>query len=189
MAPSCAVAPAPMVAAKAMAAVAGAIIRTLKKAEAKPVKRLHADLGEVVVALHRNQRAGGHRQEADDRDGSADHRERPCAQAHLGDEPQQLDPIVDEDVADDAQRGAVELRLMPDPIPAVDPAVDSRADAGTACRSAGGSLSVAGGHSVTFTATAVATTLIANNAMKVNTTVSFTALPTPAGPPPTEMPL
>jgi hypothetical protein len=34
----------------------------------------------------------------------------------------------------------------------------------------------------------VATTLIANNAMKVNTTVSFTAFPTPAGPPPTEIP-
>jgi hypothetical protein len=44
------------------------------------------------------------------------------------------------------------------------------------------------GHIVTFTATAVATTLIANNAMKVNTTVSFTAFPTPAGPPPTEIP-
>ena len=37
------------------------------------------------------------------------------------------------------------------------------------------------GHIVTFTATAVATTLMANRAMKVNTTVSFTALPGTAG--------
>ena len=37
IAPSCAVAPAPIVAASAMAAVAGAINRTLKNADANPV--------------------------------------------------------------------------------------------------------------------------------------------------------
>ena len=38
MAPSCAVAPAPMVADSATAVVAGAISRTLKKADANPVR-------------------------------------------------------------------------------------------------------------------------------------------------------
>src|ERR1700758_1670552 len=42
---------------------------------------------------------------------------------------------------------------------------------------------------VNWIPTAVTITLIANNTMKVYTTVSLTALPTPAGPPPTEMPL
>ncbi|COY57512.1 Uncharacterised protein [Mycobacterium tuberculosis] len=37
--------------------------------------------------------------------------------------------------------------------------------------------------------TAVTTMLITNKTMKANTTVSFTARPTPAGPPPTDMPL
>ena len=43
IAPSCAVAPAPMVAARAMPAISGAISRTLKNAEAKPGQRLDAD--------------------------------------------------------------------------------------------------------------------------------------------------
>ena len=37
--------------------------------------------------------------------------------------------------------------------------------------------------------TAVMMTLITNRAMKENTTVSLTAFPTPAGPPPTEVPM
>ena len=37
MAPSCAVAPAPMVAASAMPAMTGATMRTLRKADRKPV--------------------------------------------------------------------------------------------------------------------------------------------------------
>ena len=44
-------------------------------------------------------------------------------------------------------------------------------------------------HGATFTPRAVARMLIRNNAMKANTTVSLTALPTPAGPPLTVVPM
>ena len=80
---------------------------------------------------------------------------------------------------------AVELRLRADVIPAS----GHGRRTGSCSRGNWECAASTIGHIVTLTATAVATTLIANNAMKVNTTVSFTALPTPAGPPPTEMPL
>ncbi len=73
---------------------AGTMSRTLKNADAKPVSASTADGRELVVALDRDQGAGGHRQEADDGDGAADDRQRAGAQAHLGDQPQQLGPVV-----------------------------------------------------------------------------------------------
>ena len=88
-------------------------------------------------------------------------------------------------VADRRERLGVELRLVADavhpPTHAASRAVQPRV---RAARSGADTL-----IRVTCTPTAVTMTLIANSAMKVNTTVSLTALPTPAGPPPTEMPL
>ena len=66
-----------MVAASATPAVTGAISRTLKNADAKPVSASTPIWTQLVVALHRHQRAGGQRQEADDRDGAADERQAP----------------------------------------------------------------------------------------------------------------
>ncbi len=183
-------APAPMVAASAMAVVAGRDQPDIEEGRRKSRQGLDTDFGEVGVALHRHQRAGGHRQEPDDRDRSADHHQSACTQTHLRDDPHQFDPVVGEHVADAAQRPAVELRLHADLIPGAGPAVDPlRQTREPPVDRPAAPLDRLGAHIVTRTATAVATTLIANNAMKVNTTVSFTALPTPAGPPPTEMPL
>ena len=78
---------------------------------------LDTDRSELVVALHRDQGAGGHRQEADDRDGAADDRERPGPQTHLRDQPQQLGPVVDDGIGNRGQRRGVEPRLRADPVP------------------------------------------------------------------------
>ena len=68
----------------------------------EPGQRLDPDLGELVVALHRDQRAGGQRQKPDDHDRAADDRQRARAHAHRGDQPHHLGPVVDEAVPDGA---------------------------------------------------------------------------------------
>mgnify|MGYP007007270864 CR=1 FL=1 len=108
--------------------------------------------------------------------------QRARTEAHLGDQSDHLARIERQRIPDAAQCAAVELGLPADAIPAVDRVVDEATEpevAGQRTR----------GHAVACTPTAVASTLITKSAMNVNTTVSLTAFPTPAGPPPTEMPL
>ena len=84
----------------------------------------------------------------------------------------------------DTDRLGVELRLSANPFDAVDEAPPRSRDAWKSQRYSG-----SGTHGVTWKPTAVTITLITNSATKENTTVSLTALPTPAGPPPTEVPM
>src|SRR5271167_15121 len=64
----------------------------------EPGEGFDTDGRQLVVALDRHQGAGGHRQEADDHDGPADHRERCGTQPHLRYQPQQLGPVIDDSI-------------------------------------------------------------------------------------------
>src|ERR1700687_3942056 len=89
---------------------------------------------------------------------------------------------MNEGILDERQGGGVELRLRTRLGEAIHARCERTAYAWklrARCRT----------HMVTFTPTAVATMLMANNVTKVKTTVSLTAFPTPAGPPSTVMPL
>src|SRR6201997_3136717 len=83
----------------------------------EPGEGFDTDGRQLVVALHRHQGAGGHRQEADDHDGPADHRERCGTQPHCRDQPQQLGPVVDDGIGNRTERRGIEPHLRSDPIP------------------------------------------------------------------------
>src|SRR6516164_1614670 len=61
----------------------------------EPGEGFDTDGRQLVVALHCHQGAGGHRQEADDNDGAADHGQSCDTQPHLRDQPQKLGSIPD----------------------------------------------------------------------------------------------
>ena len=117
-------APAPIVAASATAAVNGRDQPDIEVRRREPGQGLDADIGQLVVSGHRDQCTGRHGQEADDHDGAADDRERPGAQAHLRDQPNQLGSVVHEHIHAVAQSLGVEPCLGTDPVPAGPPASD-----------------------------------------------------------------
>ena len=90
MAPSCAVAPAPMVAASATPGRRRHDEPDVEEGAQKPSESLDPDVGQRVVALHGDQRAGGQRQKPDDDHGAADDGQRPGAHPQNGDQPQYL---------------------------------------------------------------------------------------------------
>jgi hypothetical protein len=96
---------------------------------------------------------------------------------------QGFNSIAEGCVANRTQCAEVELRLATDAIRGCHPPLQHPTTAHDALTRH------ADAHNVTLTPTAVAMTLMTNSATNEYTTVSLTALPTPAGPPPTEMPL
>ena len=96
------------------------------------------------------------------------------------DQAQHLARVAPDGVGGGPQRLAVEGGLLPQRADAADGLLQPRStrDGRRLC-----------GHGATFTPNAVARMLIRNSAMKANTTVSLTALPTAVGPPPTCSPL
>ena len=156
--------------------------RTLRNAPKKPGEGFDPDVGQGVVALHGDQRAGGQRQKSDDDHRAADDGECPGPHPQDGDQPQHLTRITPDRVDGGAERVADKRRLLPQAADRVDhPAHDLGAGYVP--------LIFGGTHGDTFTPKAVARMLIRNRAMKANTTVSLTALPTAVGPPPTDRPL
>ena len=85
----------------------------------EPGEGFDTDGLQLVVALHCHQGAGGHRQEADDDDGAADHRERCDTQPHLRDQPQHLGSVIGDSIGNRTERRGVEPHLRSDPIPLV----------------------------------------------------------------------
>ena len=77
-------------------------------------QRLDADIAQRRVALNGKRAAGGQRQEADDHDGAADHRQRACAHGDLGDQADDLLAVVHRRVRHAAERLEVEQHVVAD---------------------------------------------------------------------------
>ena len=162
-----------------MPATTGAEMRTLMNAARKPGQRLDADVAQRAVALDGQGATGGEGEEADDHDGSADHRQ--CARAHgdLGDQPDDLLTEVHSGVWDARQRPRVEQDMVADLGEEVD------WPSGFPEQPRIYRLYRHRRYPVVIRMPmAVTSTLITNSAMNAYTTVSLTALPTALAPPP-----
>lgn len=135
-------------------------------------ERLHPDVAQRVVALHRDGGAGEQRDEAEDGQRAAEHGQHPGTQPDLGRDPQRLPALAQgrgrggpQGPADEEQRGAE----------VVDPGEGTRQPVGA--------------HApATWMPIAVSTRLARNSATNEKTTVSLTASPTLFGPPVTASP-
>ena len=103
-----------------MPATTGAEMRTLMNAAKNPVSASMPMLPSERVALHGQRAAGGQRQEADDDDGAADHRQRACTHGDLGDQPDDLAAEVHRRVRHPGQRPQIEQHVVADAAQHVD---------------------------------------------------------------------
>ena len=148
----------------------------------KTSQRFDSDVGQGVIALYRDKGAGGQSEEADDAHGAPDHRQRTGTHTHLRDQPQHFSRVAPHRIDDGGQRFPVERGLFAEFAGGRN---QPGSNSGEPYRLARHIAHLA----VTFTPSAVTTMLMKNKPMNEKTTVSFTAFPTPVGPPPTERPL
>ena len=142
-------------------------------------QRLDADVAQRAVALDGQGATRGEGEEADDHDGSADHRQCACAHGDLGDQPDDLLAEVHSGVRDACQRPRVEQDMVTDLGEEVD------WPSGFPEQPRIYRLYRHRRYPVVIRMPmAVTSTLITNSAMNAYTTVSLTALPTALAPPP-----